>query len=511
MRKLEYPMLKGTTYLDHGGTTLASKSLMKDFASEMETTLLANPHSDASNPSESSLIVAETRLRVLEFFNAELEHFDVVFTANATAAIKLVTECFSGLEDGFDYYYHRNCHTSLVGVREVASHSHCLASNEETMQWLHHEHELSEPDCGERATLFAYPAQSNMNGERLPLSWSHQLRKSSHHLNSYTLLDAAAYVSTSPLDLSDHATAPDFIAMSFYKIFGFPDLGALIVRKASSHILENRKYFGGGTTEMTTVFGEQPWVARKEASLHARLEDGTIAIRSILALRCALGTHQKLYGSMDAISGHTGWLAQKLYKRLSALRHGNGTQVCHIYQASGSTFGDAQTQGATIALNVRNSDGSWIGPYTVGSMLRQHGIHIRTGSLCNPAGMAAALELSPANLKAAYEEGFRCNDQDDVRTGGVLFGMARISLGALSTLQDVEKIATFFEDYVVDGRCTVSCASTLGYTSRPMMIAGRLGLDANEKADAAAERRPPTSRNMVKNVWLVIAECLGRQ
>ncbi|OAL03726.1 PLP-dependent transferase [Phaeosphaeriaceae sp. SRC1lsM3a] len=510
MRKVEYPMLKGKAYLDHGGTTLASKSLMKDFTREMETTLLANPHSDASNPSASSLIVAETRLKVLSFFNADPEHFDVVFTANATAAIKLVTECFSGLENGFDYYYHLNCHTSLVGVREVANHSHCLASNEETMEWLHHEYELSEPDCGERATLFAYPAQSNMNGERLPLSWSHQLRKSNHHLNSYTLLDAAAYVSTSPLGLSDHATAPDFVALSFYKIFGFPDLGALIVRKASSHILEHRKYFGGGTTEMTVVFGEQPWVARKEASLHARLEDGTIAIRSILALRCALANHQKLFGSMDDVSKHTGWLAQKLYKRLDALQHSNGTQLCHIYKASGSAYGDAQTQGATIALNVRNSDGLWLGPYTVGSMLRQHGIHIRTGSLCNPAGMAAALDLSPASLKAAYEEGFRCNHQDDVRTGGALFGMARVSLGAMSTLQDVEKLATFFENYFVNGRYSVSSTSTSGYIDRPKMIASRRD-PTFEKAGSMAGSNLPGVGNMIKTAWSMINECLGRK
>ncbi|KAI1044863.1 hypothetical protein LB505_005197 [Fusarium chuoi] len=41
--------------------------------------------------------------------------------------------------------------------------------------------------------------------------------------------------------------APDFTCLSFYKIFGFPDLGALVVRRASGHILNLRRYFGGGT------------------------------------------------------------------------------------------------------------------------------------------------------------------------------------------------------------------------------------------------------------------------
>lgn len=51
---------------------------------------------------------------------------------------------------------------------------------------------------------------------------------------------------TPPLDLGEASTAPDFTALSFYKIFGFPDLGALIVRKSTVSVLERRKFFGGG-------------------------------------------------------------------------------------------------------------------------------------------------------------------------------------------------------------------------------------------------------------------------
>jgi molybdenum cofactor sulfurtransferase len=465
-RKSEYPMLKGkrpssaplyksqgdigVTYLDHGGTTLASRSLLKSFGKEMRNNLLANPHSDALNPSASSTIVAEARLKVLQLFNADPEQFDVVFTANATASVKLVMECFSGLDQGFDYCYHRNCHTSLVGVREVSTHSRCFASDEETVKWLDHGSDRLDGTSDDRPTLFAYPAQSNMNGQRLPLQWSHQLRKSGHHPNTYTLLDVAAYVSTTALDLSDHISAPDFTVLSFYKIFGFPDLGALIVRKASSHILEHRRYFGGGTTEMTTCFGETPWVARKKANLHMRLEDGTIAIRSILALRCAITNHQKLFGDMHDVSKHTTWLSKSLHDRLSVLKHTNGASVCHVYKAQTSSFGDPTTQGATIAFNIRQSDGSWISPYEVGAMLRERNIHIRTGTLCNPGGIASALELTPADLKTAFDEGFRCNLQGDVRSDGVLFGMVRVTFGAMSTMEDVEIFANFVERRLVD-------------------------------------------------------------
>ena len=145
----------------------------------------------------------------------------------------------------------------LVGVGEVASGgSRFFASDEEVEDWLEgrscplggHYDRPKESSLG----LFAYPAQSNMNGQRLSLSWAGRVRSSPHatHENVYTLLDAAAYVLMAQLDLSDVDMAPDFTIVSFYKVFRFPDLGALIVRKAVGYILQRRRYFGGGTVDM---------------------------------------------------------------------------------------------------------------------------------------------------------------------------------------------------------------------------------------------------------------------
>jgi molybdenum cofactor sulfurtransferase len=97
--------------------------------------------------------------------------------------------------------------------------------------------------------LFAYPAQCNFSGSRFPLTWIRQIKKFNKINNSKTLvlLDAAAYVSTSLLSLAEVDTSPDFITISFYKMFGYPTgLGALIVRSELESILRKR-YFGGGT------------------------------------------------------------------------------------------------------------------------------------------------------------------------------------------------------------------------------------------------------------------------
>src|SRR4029079_10001253 len=59
------------------------------------------------------------------------------------------------------------------------------------------------------------------------------------------LLDAAAYVPTNHLDLS--CWHPDFVALSFYKMFGWPTgVGCLLARREALAKLE-RPWFSGGT------------------------------------------------------------------------------------------------------------------------------------------------------------------------------------------------------------------------------------------------------------------------
>jgi molybdenum cofactor sulfurtransferase len=168
MRETQYPMLKDATYLDHAGTTLYSKALMERFHTDMLGNLFGNPHSASPSSQQSTQLVEDARLELLRFFKADSEEYDLVFTANATAAIKLVMEACREQEDGFWYGYHVDSHTSLVGVRESAQEHRCFGSDEEVDSWI----EAGKEDTTRRAKLFAYPAQSNMNGRRLPLDWT---------------------------------------------------------------------------------------------------------------------------------------------------------------------------------------------------------------------------------------------------------------------------------------------------------------------------------------------------
>ncbi|TVY30265.1 Molybdenum cofactor sulfurase [Lachnellula hyalina] len=444
IRQREYPMLKEATYLDHSGTTLYAKSLVESFATSMIDGLYGNPHSGSASSILSTKNIDNVRLRVLQFVKADPEEFDVVFTANATAAIKIVTEGFRSRDKGFSYLYHRDAHTSLIGVRESASRGHCFTSDEAVEHWIESGDEARE-ESGEMPTLFAYPAQSNMNGRRLPLTWPGQVRKTKS--NTYTLLDVAAFVSSAKLDLSNLDEAPDFLSMSFYKIFGFPDLGALIVRKPAGHMLSQRKYFGGGTVDLVTCLKEQCYIPKKE-TIHQQLEDGTLPIHNILALNSAFDVHTRLYGSMDQISKHTSTLARNLYQGLSTLKHFNGQPVCIIYTDSPSSYGGKE-QGPTVALNIKDSNGQWVDNSEIEKIASIRNIHLRIGGVCNSGGIAHYLDISPSEMRENLALGQRCGI-NSLGVGGKPTGIIRVSLGAMSNMTDVTTFIDFVSQFFVE-------------------------------------------------------------
>lgn len=455
IRRREYPHLQGTAYLDHAGITPYARSLIQMFSSDLKSRLYGNPHSQSSSSTLSTSRIEDARLRMLDFFKADRQHFDLVFVANATAAIKLVADAMrdnyhEGKDEGFWYGYHAAAHTSLVGVRQVANAgSTCFGSDEEVESWL--AGVLDQSTAGHlKRRLFAYPAQSNMNGRRLPLDWASRLRESvlPQHQNTYTLLDAAAYVTTAQLDLSDHTQAPDFVALSFHKIFGFPDLGALIVRKEASSLFRQRSYFGGGTVDMV-INGRkgESWHASKISSLHEALEDGTPAFHSIVALEPALNVHRKVYGDMAAISAYTCRLSSYLYAKMSRLIHANGIALCHIYKDPRSGYGDAKSQGPTIAFNLRSSTKKWIRKSHVEQLAIVNNIQLRTGGVCNPGGIAWALNLTPVEMRENFAEGLRCGNEVD-ELNGKPTGIVRVSLGGMSTMSDIGTLLAFLSIFL---------------------------------------------------------------
>ena len=82
-----------------------------------------------------------------------------------------------------------------------------------------------------------------------------------------TLLDAAALAPTSVFSLTD--TPVDAMAISFYKMFGYPTgVGALVVREDFLARLR-RPWFAGGTVDVVQAPGT---IVTMTTELHERFE-----------------------------------------------------------------------------------------------------------------------------------------------------------------------------------------------------------------------------------------------
>ncbi|KAI1276131.1 PLP-dependent transferase [Xylaria sp. FL0933] len=463
LRQKEYPHMNDGVYLDHGGATIYARSLVEGFASKMITSLYGNPHSENSPARLSGDMVDQVREKLLNFLGASSKDFDVIFVANATAAVKLVADCFRDLgektKDGkFWYGYHKDAHTSIVGVRELTyGQFHCFESDQEVEEWLQYpENAFTNRSNPNGLGLFAYPGQSNMTGRRLPLSWSYRARHSESLQSTYTLLDAAALAMTYPMEniFQDPDQAPDFTCFSLYKIFGFPDVGALVVRKESGHILALRKYFGGGTVSMVATFGDTPWHRSKGLQaptykLHEGLEDGTLPFHSILALGEAIDVHLRLYRSMRTVSSHTSYLIDQLYRGMVGLRHSNGRPACHIYSEN-RDFSNPNKQGSAIAFNIILPSGGYISYTDVERIANSSGFYIRSGGVCNPGGIFSLLGYEPWMTERALSAGHHCGSNGISVLHGLPTGIVRASVGAMTTRQDVDSFLDFLRVTFVD-------------------------------------------------------------
>ena len=157
---------------------------------------------------------------------------------------------------------HQDSHTSTLGLRQLCPGAQVTLATDHTMlEESHHSGDQRAPN------LFCFPAMSNFNGKKYPLSWVEKLQQSSQN---FVLLDAAAFLSSNGLDLAE--IQPAFIVLSFYKMFGYPTgLGALLVKKSCIGVL-HKKYFGGGTVDVALV-QKNFHVSRKHTS--QKYEDGT--------------------------------------------------------------------------------------------------------------------------------------------------------------------------------------------------------------------------------------------
>lgn len=273
------------------------------------------------------------------------------------------------------------------------------------------------------------------------LGWIKRLRENCP--GWYSLLDAASYLTTTPLDYSDATAAPDFTVMSFYKIFGYPDLCAILLRKEVGHMLIQRHFYGGGSRSLLTVEGDN----LPRDVLHEALEDGTLPFHTIMALEASLNTYTRLFGSQINVARHAALITRLAYTLLWSLQYPNGQPVCQLYSLL--------NQGPIIAFNLLSANGHYLGYAAFEKLASVRNFSVRTGGLCNPGGLQKYLDLPTEEMKQIFGSGKECGDDTDIIDGKII-GVVRVSFGACSTVEEVVALVDFIREKYIEKRSTIS-------------------------------------------------------
>jgi molybdenum cofactor sulfurtransferase len=440
LRRTEYARLDegGHIYLDYTGGGLHAASQIDAHAELMRARVLGNPHSNSQASFASTELVERARRDVCEFFNAPLDDYFCVFTANASAALRLVGESYR-FAPGSKFALTADNHNSVNGIREFAR---CRGAEVVYVPVSPPELRLdrtamsrvlrsAEPGA---LNLLAFPAQSNYSGVQHRLD----LVEEAHAAGWHVLLDAAAFAPTNRLDVAK--ARPDFATLSFYKIMGFPTgVGCLLIRRNRFDVL-SRPWFAGGTITVASVAGDGHYLRRDEAAF----EDGTVDYLNLPAVTIGL-RHVERVG-LDAIHRRVACLTGWLLDALDGLCHEGGQRLVQIHGPSTTA-----ERGGTVAFSMYDRNGWRIDDLWVEQLACQAGISLRTGCFCNPGASEAAHQLGPEHMRKWFGRGEPMSDFD-LRDRiwiehGRLPSAIRISVGLATNFADAYRFLCFLQGF----------------------------------------------------------------
>jgi selenocysteine lyase/cysteine desulfurase len=427
LREREFGRLaaKGHAYLDYTGSALYAESQLRAHHELLESGLFGNPHSDSAPSRASSEVIETARRRLLRFFDVDASTHEVCFTANTSAAIKLVAESYPFTPRSACVLAVDN-HNSMNGIREYARRARsrvCYLPLDRELRLRAPESQLVEEAGRGGGGLVAFPAQSNFSGVRHPLS----LVRRARGLGFEVLLDIAALAPSHAISLRE--CPADFAALSFYKLFGYPTgLGALVARREALAKLR-RPWFAGGTVTYAAVRVD---THRLRPGAEA-FEDGTPNFLGIAALAAGFDLLDDV--GMPRLADHVERLTRTFLDAIGALRHGKGVPLVRIYGPAGTT-----DRGGTVAFNVCDRVGQPI-PYTEVEIRARHaGVSLRGGCFCNPGASESAFALDAGRLAGCLDElGAGFTVERFAACTGATVGAVRVSIGLANNAEDIRR------------------------------------------------------------------------
>lgn len=230
---------------------------------------------------------------------------------------------------------------------------------------------------------------------------------------------------------------PEFAAVSFYNIFGYPTgLGCLLLKKSVFKKLV-KPWYAGGTISLSAASYDGYLLMDN----HEHFEDGTINYLDIPAINTGLeyieniGT-TKIHTRVQTLSG---WIIQ----RLDTLKHSNGKKLIKIF---GSL--DMNHRGGTIVMNFYDMNGKLYPFGQIEEAANQKGISLRTGCFCNPGLDEINNHICYNDLDSYFSSREEGNFFEMISLTGIMRGSVRISVGLATNFNDVYTFWKFANDFI---------------------------------------------------------------
>lgn len=425
---------KKQVYLDYTGGGLYADEQIETHFNWLKSEVLGNPHSTNPTSQAATKAVEEARAKVLSFFNAT-ENYHCIFTMNASGALKIVGESYPFQDDGV-FILTADNHNSVNGIREYCKAKggvmtyapiqyENLTIDTNSLEQLLDNHAIR------KNKLLAFPAQSNVTGIKHDLNWIDKAQKKGWDV----LLDAAAFVPTSKLDLQE--VKPNFVSVSFYKIFGYPTgLGCLLLRKDTFQKLQ-KPWFAGGTVTLASVQAPEHFLA----DTHERFEDGTVSYLSIPAVKVGLDFMQNI--DINRLNERIKSLTVYLLNGLENLKHQKGQPKVQVF---GKT--DLDHRGGTLVMSFFDAEGNKRDFEQIEELANKQKISIRSGCFCNPGIDEVNNCLTTEELSQYYVTHKKGDYKDMIAYLGKMRGATRVSVGMATNQADLDHFIRFVDENV---------------------------------------------------------------
>ncbi|KAL7107212.1 hypothetical protein ACP275_06G039800 [Erythranthe tilingii] len=337
-------------------------------------------HGGEGSPLESAI-----KNRIMEFLNISQDDYSMVFTANRSAAFKLVAQSypFQSSRKLLTVYDHESeALDSMVNMSEKRG-ARVMAAEFKWPRLRIHSAKLRKMiarDIKKKKNrgLFVFPLQSRTSGASYSYQWMTMAQENGWHV----LLDACAL---GPKEMDSFALSlfqPDFLICSFYKIFGEnpTGFGCLFVKKSTVPLLEASG--GSGIVSITPANNllrssednsgtdtELEQIAKNQESAENETSD-------IIQCRCL--DHVDSLG-LRLVNSRGRYLINWLVSAVTKLRHPNRLDHFALVTIYGPKV--KFDRGPALAFNIHDWKGERVEPALVQKLADRSKISIGVGFL----------------------------------------------------------------------------------------------------------------------------------